>query len=224
MAHHGDLGVFHDVADKFIGAARDQEIHVLVAGEELVDLAVGFCLEQAAFRQTGADHRVLDKVEKHAVGVCRLLAALEDGAVAALHAKGRDLYKRVRTRFKDHADDTDRHCGTIERQIFVKLAGEGDLIERICERFQLAQAADAVAQLAVVEFQAFARRASDTIFVSSSEILRVGSEDLLAMRFQCEGNLFQRNIARFIRRCGQRRRSQLHATGFFFDIHRKTSL
>lgn len=104
-----------------------------------------------------------------------------------LHAKGRDLHKRVRTRFKDHADDTDRHCGTIERQIFVKLAGEGDLIEGICERFQLAQAADAVAQLAVVEFQAFARRASDTIFVSSSEILRIGSKNLLAMRFQREG-------------------------------------
>lgn len=53
MAHDWNLGVFHDVADKFIRAARDQEIHVLVAGEELVDLAVGFCLEQAAFRQTG---------------------------------------------------------------------------------------------------------------------------------------------------------------------------
>ncbi len=76
MSHDRYLCVLHDIADESVGAARDQKIHVLIAGQELIDFLVLLRLKQTVLRQAGRRHRLFDHAEQNPVGFSRLLAAL----------------------------------------------------------------------------------------------------------------------------------------------------
>ena len=123
VAEDGDVGVVHDVADEFVGAAGDDKVDILVLSEHFGDILARLQELEPGVGQAGLFAGGGNRLGEDAIGVGRFAAALEQDSVAALEAEGGDLYEGVGARLEDDADDTDGAGDFVERQVGVELGG-----------------------------------------------------------------------------------------------------
>ena len=216
VAHHGNAGVVHDVAHEGVGAARDEQVDQAVAAQQLADLLAGLRLEQTRVGQTRLDGSRVDDVEERLVGAHGLAAALEDGAVAALEAQGRDLHERVGTRLEDDADHADGAAHAHQREALVELAGEQRATDRVGQADGVVDAGADVGQLVLVEAQALDHGRGHAVSLGGGEVPRVGGKDRVAVGEQRLLDVGECGIAHLDRRGRHDGALELHTCGDSF--------
>ena len=184
VAHDRDLCIVHDVLDELVGAAGDEEVDILIALEEFIDLVVEFGLQEAGGRQARADGGLVDDGKEDAVGAGCLLAALEDGAVSALEAEGGDLDQGVGAGLKDDADDADGDADALQDQVCVQLALEEGAADGVGEADQLVDALADIGEFGLVEEEALHDGGSDAVFLCRPAVFGVGGKDLVFLGCQ----------------------------------------
>ena len=169
--------MFHNIADKLVGASRDQQVHAVITLQQFINFAVSGGLEQAAVRKTGRDGSLVDEVEKNLVCGGRFLSAFQNSAVPTLDAEAADLDKGIRTGFKDDTDHTDRYGHAAENESCVKFPVQGDPADRIREGKQTVDPGTDIRKLVRVEFQPLSYCRSDLLGIGAAKILVIGLED-----------------------------------------------
>ena len=219
VAHDGNARMVHDVAHELVGSAGNEEVDVLIALEELVNLAVQLRLEERALGQTRPRRRIVDDAEEHAVGVRGLLSTLQDGAVAALDAQGGNLDQRVGPCLEDDADDANWAGHALHQQTLVQLALQKDLPHGIVETCQLPQSLDSVAELALVVAEALLNGRGDARGDGGFHVLAVGRKDLVLSLLKCAGNEAEGGVAHLDVTRGHQGCVELHLMDLLADVH-----
>ena len=209
----------HDVAHELVRPARNQQVHVLVAAQQLVDLAVKLRLQEAARGKPRLNHGRVYHVKQHAVGVGGLAPALQHGAVAALDAQRANLHQRVRPRLEDHAYHANGARHAPELQPLVKLSVEKDPAHRVGKLLQLPKALDAVAKLRLVVAQPLLDGLCNAGLGRGRHVLLVCREDALGVCLQRLRYELERTVALLQRGRRHRGRLELHPVDAFPHVH-----
>mmetsp|Transcript_7372 Transcript_7372/g.29046 ORF Transcript_7372/g.29046 Transcript_7372/m.29046 type:complete len:224 (+) Transcript_7372:2616-3287(+) len=114
VAQHRDLGVIADVGDEGVGPAGDDEVHDVVQREDVRDGFATLDEDDALAGDAKGGHAVDDDLVEDGVGLRRLLATLEEEAVAGSDGEGGDLREGVGPGLEDDQEDSE---------------GRGDLLE-----------------------------------------------------------------------------------------------
>lgn len=181
MAHDRDLCVVHDVLDKLVRSAGDEQVDVFFALQELVDLVVELGLKQAGGGKARRDDGLVDDLEQGAVGFGGLFAAFEDGTVSALDAEGGDLHHGVGSCLKNHADHADGNADALEDEPIVELPLQERAADRIRERLKQFNTLADVRQLFFIKDEALHDRGRDPGFFCRFAVFFIGGKDLIAV-------------------------------------------
>ena len=204
VPQHRDVAVLHDVAHKGVGAARNDEVDVLVHFEHDGDVLARGQQATPAVRHPRRDARVAQDIEQRLVGAHRFASALEQHRVAALEAQAANLNQCVRTRFKDHADHADGAADAREHQTVGQLGAQLLPPDGILHRGKLLKPRADVFQLVRVEFEPLERGRSQPFLLGLPHVDFVRLEDHVRLRAQRGSHRQQRAAARLARRRGQR--------------------
>ena len=203
VAQHRDARVVHDVAHKGVGAARDDEVDVLVEREHLAHVLARGQQPRPAHGQARSLAGLLQHGVKRRIGVHRLAPALEQHGVAALHAQPGNLHQRVRPGLEDDADHADGAAHAGEDQPVRQLRAQLLAADGVLHRRQRAQAREHVGKLRLVKAQALSDRRGQ--LRRGVKVQPVRREDLLPARMQRVGHGQQRAAAHRRRRRSQRK-------------------
>ena len=204
VPQHRNVAVFHDVAHKGIGAARNDEVDVLVHFEHDGDVLARGQQAAPAVRHPRRNARVAQDIEQRLVGAHRLAPALEQHRVAALEAQAADLNQRVRPRFKDHADHADGAADAREHQPVSQLGAQLLPPDGILHRGKLLKPRADVFQLVRVEFEPLERGRGQPFLLGLPHVDFIRLEDHVRLGAQRGGHRQQRAAARLALRRGQR--------------------
>ena len=151
VAHDGDAGVVHDVADEGVAAPGDDQIDAVVLGQHVVHIVPGF---QQGGPAVGQDARrpLRHGGKQGAVGAQGLPPALEQGGVPALQAQGGDLHQSVGPGFKNHPDDADGAADPVQVQPRGQFPGQKRSVQGVRQGEERLDARQHVPQFLFVKF------------------------------------------------------------------------
>ena len=197
-----DARVVHNMPDKIIGSARDQQIDILVHGEQLADLGACFQQSDPTVRHTRRLTGFVDDVRQDPVGLPCFRAALQKDGVAAFQAESGNLHERIRPRFKNHANHTDRAADPIQVEAIVQPGCQQRAADRLGQADQTVQSSNDFCQFGRIKAQSFQKRRCQTFCLTARQIRLVGCKNRIRVLLETNRNLTQAVI---FHRASQRR-------------------
>ena len=176
---HRDPGIAADALDEPPAAARDDDVHVGVHGDEHADRGAIARLHNLD-RVAGQCRRLepfVDALGDGKVRRERLRAAAEDGGVAGLHAQGRSVRGDVGPRLVNDADHSERHAHPADlkaRRLHPQVAHFADGVR---ERRDLAQPPGHRPDAGIGELEPVEQRRGEAVRSARVEIPPVGRPD-----------------------------------------------
>ena len=174
-----DGGVLRDEADERFAAAGDDAVDELVELEEVVERgAVGGGDElDGVGGQAGLGEGALDERGEGGVGVEDLLAAAEDGGVAALQAEDGAVDGDVGACLVDDADDADGHADLADFEAVGAGPGVEGLADGVGQGGDLEDGLGEVGELGGGEGEALDLGLGELVGLGGGEVLGVGGEE-----------------------------------------------
>ena len=131
MAQNRNTAVVHNVTDKAVASAGNDQVNQRIFLQHLCDIftcfqKLGGIRRKTVFRQSAAN-----QVTKNLICMKRFTSAFQQDSVPAFNTQGRNLNKRVRTAFKNNSDNPDRTGNAIKPETFCDFSCGQSIIDRI---------------------------------------------------------------------------------------------
>jgi len=131
VPQHRNAAYRLDLSDEFLGAPGNDEVDILIEGEEFAYFLAGFEEGEPVPRETCLFSGAGDYRREGLIALSRLASAFEHDGVSALYRERCHLHERVRAAFEDQCDEADRAANPPELKAFVKKACLKDFPDRI---------------------------------------------------------------------------------------------
>jgi len=219
VPQHRNAAYRLDLSDEFLGAPGNDEVDILIEGEEFAYFLAGFeegepVLRQACLFSGAGDHR-----REGLIALSRLASAFEHDGVSALHRERCHLHKRIRAAFEDHCDEADRAADPSEHKAFVKKACLKDFPDRIGHVEEVPNTRQHLLQLYFIEEESLQEGSCKAFCASLFHVPPIGLEYRLAMNIELSRNMLKRCILDLCPRGEERRGGLCGALEPFLHIH-----
>mmetsp|Transcript_22104 Transcript_22104/g.61356 ORF Transcript_22104/g.61356 Transcript_22104/m.61356 type:complete len:229 (-) Transcript_22104:879-1565(-) len=183
MAQDRDLCVGLDVLHQRVGAAGDDEVDDVVQGKQVVD-ALAACHEADQGRVDVWRQGLGDDAVEAGIGVCGLLAALEEEAVARADCQRSNLREGIWAGLKDDEANANGGGHPLKSEPLGNLQSADGLPDGLLLGSDSPHTRAQLLDLVVLQLEPLHERTLHTGLLAELHILGVGSHDLLLCRLQ----------------------------------------
>ena len=108
MAENRNPAVIHDVSDKAVAPAWDDQVDQRIFLQHLSDIFTRFEKLGGICRKRRFGKRAANEFRQNLISAEGFAAAFQENGIPAFYTERGDLDERIRTAFKDHTDHADR--------------------------------------------------------------------------------------------------------------------